>query len=225
MLILQGDDQVKSRAALGEEKARAKSDGVEIVEINGEKAELGEVLQALESTSLFLGGRLVVIEGLLSSQASKRKEAIVAYLKKNNFDELILWEGKEVGPATLKSLGGRVETFKISPEIFKFMDALAPGRQREILECWTKSLAQGPVEQIFYMLCRQIRLLMVAKEDAANMKDNPYVIAKVKRQCTLFPMNKLIDLHRRLYEIDRGQKTGVSPLSLEQEVELWLLAI
>ena len=75
MIVIHGDNLVASRNRLVELIDQAKSQSQEIVQLNGDKITSTELLQALESQSLFGTDRLVVIERLFSRVKSKRKRS------------------------------------------------------------------------------------------------------------------------------------------------------
>lgn len=216
MIVLHGDNKVLSRKALAELKEKA---GLtkEVVVLDGGKVSVTELKQALESGSLFGGDRLVVLED--------PKKEIIKELNGGFASELIVWSSKALTPAVLKGLGGEAKEFKVSAEIFKLMDSLRPGNLEQMLELWGKSLEQEAAELVFFMLTRQVRMLIQAKEDPAGLKGNPYVVSKVKQQVRYFSIEKLLELHQGLYLIDKGIKTGSSPLSIEHGIEMWLLGM
>lgn len=221
MIILHGDNQVESRKALIELKEKAKDS--EVVEIN-DTANLTEIIQALESSSLFGTDKLVIIENLFSSKKNKAQKEISDYLEKEDRNNLIIWESKELTEGTLKKFKAQIKVFKVSAEIFKLMDALNEKNTRQIIEIWETCQKQEAVELIFYMLVRQIRMLIQAKTSGV-LKGHPFVVRKTEQQARNFSEEKLLTLHKKLYEIDKAQKTGTTPLSLEHEIEMWLREI
>lgn len=221
MLILHGEDQTKSRAELNQIKK--KSAEAEVINLDGKTATLTEVIYALEAGSLFVGGRLVVIEGLLSSTSSKRREEILAYLKEGEFTFLILWEGKEISAATLKKLKAEVKVFKISPVIFALLESQAPRQTKNMLLRFEEAVKQDAVELVFYMMGRQVRQMIQALD--GSYKGPDWLRSKLARQAGLFGQEKLLAFHRALYGVDKAVKTGKSNLELTAEVEILLLGL
>lgn len=126
--IVHGNHHLATRKLLIEEKAQARQKGLEIIELLGKKTNLTELKQALESASLFLKDRLVVIENLFSLPKSKNKQDLTDYLKstetKNN---LLIWEGKQIDGRVLRSFSSaRIKNIKLPAVIFKFLDSLNP---------------------------------------------------------------------------------------------------
>lgn len=224
IIVLHGDNQIASRNELTSIKESSTKNGDEVVVLNGQKTELSAVKQALESGSLFGGGRLLVIEGLLTGKASKAQKEIADYLKKVS-EKAIVWEGKKVSPTAVKSVNGTEKEFKFSPEIFRLTDSIRSDNTREMLESYSLCLTQDDVEMVFYMMCRQVRMMIQAKTDQNSISGNPYMLRKLSVQVKNFSQEKLLSLHNKLYLIDKSIKNGSNPLPLTDQLEQWLLEI
>lgn len=224
MKILHGENQVLSRKALGDLKENESKAGKEVIVLSGD-FELVELKQAVESNSLFGVDKVVVVENLLSAKTNKRQNEIVEYLKKEKIDNLIIWEGKELTPTVLKQFKAEPQIFKISPEIFKLMDSLKSKNEANMLVNLQRCLKSEEIELVFYMFCRQVRMMIQTKGEKGLLKGHPFVVEKVKKQAESFSLEKLLELHRKLYEIDKRQKTGATPLPLIHEIEMWMMEI
>jgi DNA polymerase III, delta subunit. len=73
--LLHGDNQLESRNELNRLISGAESK--ELIRLDGEKTSLNEIVQALESSSLFGMEKLVIIENLFSRRQSKEKKEII----------------------------------------------------------------------------------------------------------------------------------------------------
>lgn len=226
MIILHGENIVASRQALHDKIDSLKEKEVdEIVSLDGIKLTLTEVKQALESTSLLGKARLVVIENLLSSPKNKQKEEIVNYLEKiDKKISLILWEKKELSRSSLKKLASRgtVELFKIAPIIFRFLDSISLQNKKNTLTLLHQCLKADSPEMVFYMLCRQARYLILAKDlglkGLAGLAS--WQQTKFLRQAEKFSLEQLLGLHKKLLRIDYEQKTGRASLPLSSQLDL-----
>lgn len=219
-----GENRVKSRQALGEIKSKADREGKEVIRLEGKKLELSELKQALEAESLFGDGKQVVVEELFSAPDSKRKQELINYLKKNETD-LIIWEGKKIDRRKLKSFKAKIKEFEVSSLIFKLMDSLAPGNTEEMLEYLKECLEQESAEMVFYMLARQVRLMLQASQAAKEFQGPGWLKKKMGSQAESFGEEGLLALHQKLYEIDKGVKTGSNPLELDTQLEMLLLSL
>lgn len=224
--LLHGDHQPKSRNFLQEKIQRFKEEGREIIKLP-ENFKIEELKQALESSSLFGQEKAVVIENLFSQKSSDQKKIIDYLLKeKDILPELIIWESKELRSTTLRKLPStwKVELFKTPRLIFKFLDSLKTTTSGQSLSLIKECLKTEEPEFIFYMLARQVRLLILAKEDLLE-KMAPWQIGKLKRLAQNFTLKELLGLHKKLLEIDIKIKTGKTLMSLNQHLDLLILSL
>lgn len=224
MLILMGENQVKSRDVLNELKQKAKSKGKEIIRLKGQSVEISELKQAMESESLFGGEKLIVIEELFSARESNRKKEIIDYLK-GDFDNLVIWEGKKIDKRKLKGFDAEIKEFEVSSVIFKLTDSLSVGNTNQMLKLLDSCLEKESAEMVFYMISRQVRLMLQAIDDADDFKGPKWLKGKMKRQASGFGKEKLLEVHEKLYQIDRGIKTGTSPFGLDTQLEMLLISL
>lgn len=225
--VLHGDNIVESRKALLQMMDKVKKDGGEIVSLNGHKITLAEVRNSLESGSFFGDKRLVVMENLLSSLKSSRKNEIIEYLKTKKFDnDLVLWEGKEAGKTGLPPKS-EVLIFKISPVIFQFLESLKPGNSKTMLEFLVQVKQADEPEMIFYMLIRQFRLLIMAKDlgEKGLSEISPWQKNKFLNQAKSFTLEQLKEIYKKLLEIDFKQKTSGDSYKLSSRLDLLVAAI
>jgi len=226
MLILHGDNLVASRKFLNEKINQAVASGSEILKLSGEKLTLGTLQQALESKSLFVTTRLVIIENLLSLPPSKTKNRLTNYLRKNFFENLILWEKKEI-----RSLTGfkkaTVRLFKLPTTIFRFLESLTPEGKEHSLSLLHTCLNQDSAEMVFYMLIRQLRLLIIAKDLGVRGLDKmaDWQKTRLVRQAQKFRLSQLIVLYRQLLKIDYEQKTGRASMPLSSQLDLLIASL
>jgi len=241
-LLLHGDNQTQSRNELTSIVVQAKKDKKEIIRFTGKDLTLESLTQALEGQSLFGQDRLVVIEEFLSQPKSKRKEEVIAYLTSLASStpvlsqdttpgvgcpkiDLVFWEKKTLTPAVLRKLPfiQKTKVFKIPRLVFKLVESLSPGNQKQSLSLLYQLLKNGSVELAFYMIARQIRLLIQAKDNVLP-KMAPWMLGKLKSQAAKFKStNQLINLHQQLLEIDRAIKTGATPMDLAWHLDIFIV--
>lgn len=228
MLILHGENLVASRKRLKEEidNFRLKFKG-EVVKFEGSQLDLTQIKQAVEASSLFGLQRLVVIENLFSSLSSAEKQKIVNYLKQDLPKNLLVWERKKIDNRILTPFRTRTIQFDLTPIIFRFLDSLAPNDQKLSLSLFHQCLAQDSPEMIFYMLTRQIKLLIIAKDlgkkgltQMAGWQQDRLI-----RQAKRFDIAQLIKIYQQLLKIDWQQKTGQAPYNLASQLDLFLASL
>lgn len=218
--IFHGDNLVESRKALSEEVAKARKLGAEVVTLNGPKANFTEVRSALESSSLFGEERLVVMENFLSLPPSAFKRKTLSYLKKGQFgNNLVLWEGKGLKTISLKA---PTKLFRLDPVLFRFLESLQEGGGKKSLELLAKLGKKEKPEMIFYMIVRQVRLLILARDLGASGLSGmaSWQQKKLISQAKFFTLDQLLEIYRRLLEIDFAQKTSTDSLPLSSRLDL-----
>lgn len=222
MIILHGENLVLSRQRLTEKVASFQG---EIIRFQGDQLTLTDLKQALESSSLFGQDRLVVIENLFSQRPSQRKDELIAYCRQEKPDNLLLWERKTIDGRRLRSFSqAKIEIFKLSPLIFKFLDSLNPENKKNSLLFFRQTLKQEAVELIFYLLCRRIRNLIIAADlgfpGLTSMA--PWQKTRLVSQAKKFSLPRLLAAYQILLKIDTKQKTGQAAFSLTSQLDLWL---
>lgn len=227
--ILHGENIVASRARLIELR---KQKAVQEVVTFASPPQLTDLIQALESKSLFGGERLVILENLLSRMGRKRKDDLVEYLQRGNFaTDCILWESKTISPSVLTPFpkGIKVEIFKLHSTLFRFLESLRPGSSQESLRLFHESLRRDEVELLFAMLTRQVRFLMLVKIQAFQLAEvqrlAPWQRGKFQAQSRFFTEERLIKLYRELYRLDRDNKSGRLVLPLPATLDILLAEI
>jgi DNA polymerase III delta subunit len=225
--ILHGENVLASRNIL--ESVKNQHNGSEIITLDGRKINLTEVKQALEASSMFTVGRLVIIENLLSGRKNKNQEEILTYLGKNPPRvELILWEGEEVSKSLLSKVPpAKITLFRPEPVLFKFLESIRPESTEEMLTLLARCIRVKPPEIIFYMLVRQFRLLLLVKDRITSGVEELDRLAdwqkeRLARQAKYFSPKQLLDIYHQLLEIDSQQKTGQNAFDLTKTLELFL---
>lgn len=225
MLILHGENRVQSRRVLNEKIKFFQEREREVIKLDGKKIDLTAVKEACETKSLFGRNRLVVIEGFFSRAKSGQKTEIENYFQElPDETDIIFWEEKGLTPRQLDKFPPQAQKylFKIEPIIFKFLDSLSPGNPRQSLDLLCQCQKRESPEMIFYMLCRQIRLLLLAKDlGRRGLRELPFWMQdKFLRQSHYFTLEQLLGIHQKLLQIDSDQKKGRALMSLSFQLDL-----
>ena len=225
IIIFHGDNIVSSRKAFLEALEEAKSKGKETISLDGKRLNPTDLIQALESKSLFGKDKAIFIENLFSLTKSKEKEKLIEMVRKNADFEVFIWEEKELTKTQRDGFDRnyRLQPFKLPAIIFTFLDSLSPSKTRENLQGLHNCLAQEEPEMIFSMFIRQIRLLILAKEGEKYLTGAPWQKAKLLKQAKLVSPEKLKETYQKLLEIDYRQKTSQLPLNLTSSLDLLLV--
>lgn len=228
--IFHGENIELSRKAFIEAIAGLKTGGVnEVVRLNGVEIIQSDLIQALESQSLFGGDRVVAIEGLFSRRPSKEKDSLISYLALSPCPlALFLWEPKKLTPAALKKFSGKKEVeikeFKISSLLYKFLDQVAPGNGRRASAAFNNLILEEPAELAFYFLVKRVTELMAENSTSGYGGGyNDWKRQNLIAQASKWTEKGLLRFHKRLTEIDEAVKTGSTPSGLPSHLDIALL--
>ncbi len=224
--FIHGENIVRSRQVLTEIVEKARQKGLEVESLNGAQATIEQARTALGSSSLFGQGKLIVIENLYSSLKSKRRESLIDFIKKTGFENnLIIWERKEIRRKLPTSFS--VSFYKLSSVIFKFLESLKPDNQKESLRLLQEVKRKESGETVFYLLIRQLRLLIMARDlgEKGLGELQSWQQSRFLSQAKHFSLEQLKQLYQRLQEIDYQQKTSKTPFSLTSELDLLIASL
>lgn len=220
MIILYGENTVKSRERLIELVREAKQAGKDVITLTAARLTPADLESALQKTSLFGTEQLVVIEELHSLPRSSRKNQLLEIVGAANVD-VILWEKRDLTKTMLKAFPkAATENFRLTNSLFAWLDAFSPtGAKTKQLQLLQQALHTNGEQMCFVMLIRQIRLLIQVK-DGGRPAGPPFMISKLAKQAKDFTLDRLLKLHEQLFVMDQAAKTSGSYLSLGQELDL-----
>jgi DNA polymerase III delta subunit len=225
--LIHGDHIEASRAAFNALKESAK--GKDIRVLDGRTLELNVLVQSLESTSLFGGDTVVVIDRLFSKigRQPKKIEELCSVLVRNSGIEVILWEDKEVGATVLKKLGPlvKIQVFKLPVLIFQFLDIIASESKKAALLTYEQLVVTEAPELVFSMIVKRIRQLIQLRSNTTPEGLAPWQIGRLTTQAKSFTMEKLLTMYKHLHDIEASIKTGNSPFPLSAHIEQFLLSL
>lgn len=215
MIIIHGEDIVSARNHLNEQLESARANERTIKWLNAKDLDLTTATQILEAATLFGDTPFIIIEGLFSLTKSKNKDGLLEFFSRYQDRDLLLFEGKTVTPAVLKTFSkAKVREHKPAALIFSLLDGLKPGGAAKSLKLLEElESSRQPAELIFAMLIRQVRFLLQALTPA-SLKAAPWQRNKLVSQARVFGGERLLKLHNDLYHLDKDHKTGVNPLDL-----------
>lgn len=217
MIILHGEDANKSYERLTTLINELRTKQVDVITQDASEIDLTTLRQEIGSAGLFGSDKCFVIKNLLTGQKSKNSEKLLVILKQETNHKIILWENKGITATILKKIPkAKIESFAISPLIFKFLDSIRPNNIKNILLSWKKMQNEDiEPEFVFSMIVRQIKLMIQAKSGPSFLKLAPYPTRLISQQATYFTLEHLLDIYHQLYEIENKIKTGVGGNTLE----------
>lgn len=224
IFLLHGDDIESSRKELNRLRTGAK--GKEIRSLDGRNLTDTALTQALESGSMFGGDTLVIIENLFGKLGKKQKlvSELAEVINRSAQTDIILWEDKEVGSTVQRSLkGATVQLFKTPIALFQFLDSMRPGNANIGLALFQKTLTTHASELVHTMVIRRMRQLIMLKDNVTPDGLQGWQADRLTSQAKSFRMEKLLDMYKKLLDIEYSIKSGSSPFTLTQQLELWLI--
>lgn len=227
--IIHGTDIASSRKAFLDLRDKEK----DALLINGQNVTLTDLIQYFEGGELFANPKSFFIEQLLSKRKkSKELDQLITVLNSNSVDNNIyLWEEKEITPASLKAFKNSASNaYKLPQTLFQFMESIKPGNSKQLIRLFHKTIATADVEMVFFMMVRQVRLLMGVMEFTNDPIDEvkkmaPWQKGKLQKQADAFEMDELKKIYSRLFKIETGMKTGTLAVSLTSTIDFLLLEI
>lgn len=223
MIVIHGENIIKSRDKLMQIIDQAKDDNVLVERIPAKDLDLPLLESKLQKTDLFGHSRMIVIEELHSLRRSKKLTAMIELIAKSDV-EICLWEKRKLTAAMLKKLdNAEVFEFKLANSLFTWLDSFSPNNSSKAkqIQLFQKAVAENDEYMCFAMLARQVRLLIQAAT-GGEVKGPYFVVNKINSQAKQFELTQLLQVHQQLYKLDIGVKTSTNHLPLAQSIELMI---
>lgn len=228
LTIIHGDDTQLSYKELT--RLKETFVGKELRELDGKRLTPTDLVEALESSSLFGKDVCVLIQRFLSSVNKKTalySELFTIIHQSMERADIILYETKEIDKTTLSKFGTdvTVQSFMIPRIIFEFLDGLHKGNMKASLTKLRTIVSHEPVEIVFSMIVKRFRLLIQLSDGITPEGLAPWQAARLTRQARFFTIVELVNLYKDLAKIEIALKTGQSPFTLSQHIEQFIIAI
>lgn len=216
IVLIHGDNRTKAQ-----ERVRAIVDGVHKkgwkVERLDKNANLGEVFM---SNTLLPETKLCIYEGV-----SNIKKEQIEWLK-NNHDKIdgsfLLVNNGDAPKRVLQPISKLIteEHFGYPKILFNFLEAIAPGRDKQALKLFHELIETESVELVLAMMGRHFRDLYLAKHYPESISGPDWRKKKLISQANIFPQGKIEDLINKLAIADHGSKSGGPDLLTSLDVLL-----
>lgn len=237
--IIHGTDIAASRKYFLDLKEKYQDPTV----INGKTVTITDLVQDFEGGDLFTESKNFFIEDLLSKKSrgagsasggKKSKELtqltdyIATHSKENN---IFIWEGLELTKAALGYFkNSEVKVFKLPQSLFLFLDNIRPGNGKTLINLFHETILTSDVEMVYFMMVRQVRLLLgLIENSGSNIEEvqriAPWQKGKLQTQTDYFEIEQLKKLYFDLFEIEKAMKTGNLNAPLTSTIDFLLLSI
>ena len=202
--VFYGDDFYQSRMAYHQARQDLTKQQIVFKSFNEANLNTESLTQCLEAKSLFKENQAVAIENLFNAPEFP---ALIDIIKKNADKTILIWQKNNLNFGLIRELqllkSIRLQSFKVQPIVFTFLDGLRPHSARISLNLFYQALKIQPVELIFYLLGRRISQL-------------------ISRRGGYFNLQQLLNLHQQLLTAEFNLKSGRSDLSLTLQLDLIL---
>ncbi|MBI5044342.1 MAG: hypothetical protein HZC02_00220 [Candidatus Levybacteria bacterium] len=224
--IIHGDDTASSRNYFNELKTKFSN----TVTLDGESTSLTELMQEMDGGGLFVTSKTYLVEYFFKRRKkSSEFEAILSYIQSKTLEhEIFLWEDKELDKKSLSYFKhATIKTFKLPQTLFLFLDSIKPNAGKQLIMLHQRVLETIEGEMVFFMLVRQLRILLALSDQTDSYIDEvkrlaPWQAAKMQKQAKLFPKRELKRLYLALAQIDQDLKTGNLATPLHVSLDIFL---
>lgn len=214
IVLIHGEDTGASRKRLVSIITKFKLKG-EVIRLVPDSLGLKE---AIASGSLFGSQSLYVVEDVAKFPL---KDFDWVFKNQDKYaSNLLIWH-KAQAPAALSKLLPKeikIELFAPPRVIFTFLDSLVPGRGKYVLQTLHNLLKQEPLEMVFAMIARHFRDLYWAGTDSGTIPYPAWRVSKLKKQSSLFGLEKLGKVINLLATADVNAKTSKGELILSLDL-------
>lgn len=226
--IIHGNNIVESRKKIDD---FLKKDAW-VVRFDAQKDDFQKIKDSTESKELFSPIKTLIIENLFSRKSSE-KDKIIDLINKLNSPaiNIVIWESAEIKKTDLKKILKAEFIFCDLPKFFySFLDSLIPNNSTKTRKLLKNTLEESSAEQVFYAMVKRTRQLLIIKtgkyhdfEEFKNAQD--WQIRKLHSQAKFWKEEKLMEFHKKLFEIEFGLKTSDLPMDLSSHIDFLLFKL
>lgn len=229
--IIGGEDTVSSRKKLIELLENKPN----TIRMDGKKATLAELDEAILSADLFSNSKTIVVESFSKLKPEERMWEILKpfegsqgkQVQDDKNTDVILWDEVDVSKKKFPK-GVQVFNFLFPKFYYQFLDSFQP-HSKEILRLLGEVLKTFEPEQVLYGLVRRVLQLLIIKtnnhSDFSEFKQmQSWQISKLKKQANLWSEDQLRKVYLALAELDEKQKTSNLPMPLGYHLDIILLS-
>ncbi len=206
--------------------------------IDGKNVSLTDLVQIFEGGDLFTEQKNFFIEELFGKKsrgAGKKdteQKAIHDYIEKQSgANNIFIWEGSELSKTNLNTFKNpAIKAFKLPQALFLFLESIKPRNGKALIKLFHEVIDTADTEMVFFMMVRQIRMLLGLIEPTTDGIDEikrmaPWQRTKLQNQADRFETSELIQFYNKLFKIEKAMKTGNLGMSLTETIDFLLLDI
>src|SRR3989344_3121079 len=228
LYIIAGEDIVSSRKKLTE----LLSEKQNTIRLDGTKATIAELDEALLGESLFSDSKVVVLENFSKLKPEAKVLDLIKKYSRTPVNgskksiEIILWDDVDISKKKFPK-GVKLFNFLFPKFYYAFLDSFEL-RSKDSLKLLRDVLKTFEPEQALYGLVRRIRQLLVMKSnnysDFSEIKRmQSWQISKLRKQASLWSEEQLKKVFLELAELDEKIKTSSLSMPLASHLDILLL--
>ncbi len=225
--VYYGENQV----ALDKELLALKKNYSQVIEFE-EMPELGPLRSQMLSIGFFEEPRVYVFRNILLNQVmrgkfSQKAQDVLAFLQQTlptaQF-ETVFVETDSNKAKYYKEYFPKAEyhEFSLPMQVFNFVDSFKPKNGATCYRYFKETSAQTAPEMAFYMLKKRVRELLLLSSGSLSGNYQAWQLGKLKKQLGEWSIEKLESVYKSLFKIEESTKTGRTPLTIEQSMEILL---
>lgn len=201
--------------------------------ITGSSITLTDLIQIFEGGELFAERKNFFIEQLLGKKKkSKELDSQINYIADQAAsNNIYLWEGIELTKPNLNRFKNPIiRLFKLPQTLFSFLENIRPGNGQKLIKLFNQTIENSDVEMVFFMMIRQIRILLGLIEPTSDSIEEvnrmaPWQKSKLQNQADYFEIEELKIIYSKLFAVEKNMKTGNLATGLSQTIDFLLLTI
>ena len=213
--VICGDDVSASRKYLGELREKYLSDGYEVVAIPFGDVET--LVSTIESTaSLFSDERVFMVDNVLGKKAGRDRVNSV-----DSGAPIVIWEEKLTEREIKFSMPkATIKSFSLPHNLWKLLDSVTTKNLINSQKLLAAVISDDSEGMILYMLQKRMKDLILAQENLSARKLQPWQVTRLKEQARRWDKARLKQMYGKLYEIEKGTKTGSLAYSVADSLDI-----
>lgn len=217
-----GEDNVSSYQAYQDEIHRYRVKGAEIQGVSFEQL---QILGKSNDVSLSLFSQTIVYTSInLSSSVSrlKAKDSLLPFerLEANEAIIVLDWEDGKSARELKLSFAHHIKESKSPRSIFQLLDGLYPGNIESVERMFQDLTSRQDAMFLFTMISRHLHALLLAQQNLFSARTQPWQKGKLANQAKKWSSKQLETYLEGLHRADTALKTGSSPLTMAQSLEI-----
>jgi len=217
--VVCGDDQSASRNYFASLRLTLEKKNLQAKFIKPEG--LAELNNWIADTSPLFAKRNIFFTENLNKEIKKSDRLLdeVTKIAKNDQVDVYVWEDEPARFLKIKNLGN-IKEFKPSKNIFKLVESFYPGNKSIFLNMLADLAALEEPIFILQMIVRQVRNLILAKENITPLRMQSWQVARLRQQAVCWRLTNLILAYESLFSIEINLKSNGSPATLTDSLDI-----